>query len=226
MTPDELRAIRKAAGLTQAEMAEILDVSRKTLVNWEKAYFQIPADISKQIATKGLSKTNTAAPKPLKIAEPYYTLRPGVPRSLKSWMRTLAHPLWYQGSLCPAYHAIKQKDPQFDIDRVATTTDLAGYTEPTPDQAYHQLVAFGCAPKAAYDYLCILYRSSLTVPDPAPVDPRIRHENEWLIAHGSLDGFFDAYPQYAEVAPGPPDPELVAAFENAFNLKPTERDDQ
>src|SRR6266516_4529420 len=142
MTPDEFKAIRKAAGLTQAEMAEILDVSRKTLVNWEKAYFQIPADISKQIAGKGLSKTNTAAPKPLKTAEPYYTLRPGVPRSLKSWMRTLAHPLWYLGSFCPAHRVIERKDPQCDLYREATTADLAGYTEPTPDQAYHQLVAF------------------------------------------------------------------------------------
>lgn len=230
MTPAEFKAIRKAAGLTQAEMAEVLDVSRKTLVNWEKGYFQIPSDIATQIAAKGLSKTKPATAKPLKYgAEPYYMRDPLAPKGLKGVRRSLDHPLWYQSSRCPAYAIIKRKAaamaaahptaPPFDVDREATTADLDGYTTPTPDQAYRQLIAFGCTPKAAYDYLVnASYGAQLTVADPEPLDPRIRHENEWLIKHGSLAGFFEAYPQYAPPPAGEPDPALVAAFANAFKL--------
>lgn len=42
MTPDAFKQMRKEAGLTQAEMAEKLGVSRKTVVNWEGGTFAIP----------------------------------------------------------------------------------------------------------------------------------------------------------------------------------------
>jgi putative transcriptional regulator len=35
MTPDELRTIRKALGLSQAAMAQIVGVSRRTVEHWE-----------------------------------------------------------------------------------------------------------------------------------------------------------------------------------------------
>lgn len=35
MTPDELRLLRKAAGLTQRDLAQVLFVARNTVTRWE-----------------------------------------------------------------------------------------------------------------------------------------------------------------------------------------------
>lgn len=53
MSPDEFRKIRKAAGLTQGEMAKRLGVSRLTICNWEGAKFRIPDDVLDRLAATG-----------------------------------------------------------------------------------------------------------------------------------------------------------------------------
>jgi transcriptional regulator with XRE-family HTH domain len=55
MTPDELKAIRKAAGLTQAELGARLRKSRLSIANWENSKYRIPSDLAEQMATAGLS---------------------------------------------------------------------------------------------------------------------------------------------------------------------------
>ncbi len=54
MDPDDFRKLRKAAGLTQGQMAERIGVSRLTINNWEGAKFRIPDDILDTLAEKGL----------------------------------------------------------------------------------------------------------------------------------------------------------------------------
>ncbi len=54
MTGDELKAFRKSKGMNQAELAEKLDKSRKTVVNWETGVFAVPSDIMEQLAAKGI----------------------------------------------------------------------------------------------------------------------------------------------------------------------------
>jgi transcriptional regulator with XRE-family HTH domain len=54
MTPDELKAIRKAAGLTQGALGSKLGKSRLSIANWENAKYRIPSDLAEQMATAGL----------------------------------------------------------------------------------------------------------------------------------------------------------------------------
>lgn len=55
MTPIEFKRIRKALGMTQAELASRLSVSRKTIVNWENMIFALPDDISLLMTEQGLA---------------------------------------------------------------------------------------------------------------------------------------------------------------------------
>lgn len=55
MTPTEFRRLRKAAGMTQAEMARHVDKSRVTIINWEAGTYAIPDGVLDTLANKGLS---------------------------------------------------------------------------------------------------------------------------------------------------------------------------
>ena len=55
MTPDEFRKIRKAARMTQAQMAEHLGKSRLTINNWETGKYAIPVDVLGILAERGVS---------------------------------------------------------------------------------------------------------------------------------------------------------------------------
>ncbi len=55
MTPEEFRKVRKAARMTQAQLAERLGVSRKTVVNWEGGVFAIPDTALDTLTEKGVA---------------------------------------------------------------------------------------------------------------------------------------------------------------------------
>lgn len=55
MSPEEFRKIRKAARMTQAQMATHLGVSRLTINNWETGKFRIPDDALDTLTEKGVS---------------------------------------------------------------------------------------------------------------------------------------------------------------------------
>ena len=61
MTPDELKAIRKAADLSQAEFGDKVGVSRLSVANWENGKYRMPNDLLDKLATAGLTSTATAA---------------------------------------------------------------------------------------------------------------------------------------------------------------------
>lgn len=63
MAPEEFHKIRKAAGLTQSQMAARLGVTRLTICNWEGTKFRIPDDVLDRLAEKGLE---AKTPKPNK----------------------------------------------------------------------------------------------------------------------------------------------------------------
>lgn len=71
MTPGELRDIRKAAGLTQGELAQRLSVTRKTVVNWETARFAIPDDITRRMLASGLAPAPVKVERKLKLTRAY-----------------------------------------------------------------------------------------------------------------------------------------------------------
>lgn len=62
MTPEDFRKLRKAARLNQAQMAERLGVSRKTIVNWETGRFAIPEDVLDRAVERGLDPVPRSAP--------------------------------------------------------------------------------------------------------------------------------------------------------------------
>lgn len=237
MTPDEFRALRKSARMTQAEMAERLDVSRKTIVNYENGIHPIPVDVMSRLEVVSVAKTPAKA-KALN-GPPYYRERPGMPAKYKMWQRQLDHPLWHfdanspvrthvettmkaQGHGKPAIQAV--------TDRIATLSDLDGYAVPTADQAYAMMVKFGCDPLNAYDYLVFIgYESDLTVANPNPQRRANQLENAWVREHGALPASMaEFYRLRPEIKPTRPteeagnleetNPELAKSLNSAFGL--------
>lgn len=67
MTPSELHILRKQFGLTQADLAERLGVSRLTVSNWERARFTIPRDLEQQMAKANLTAAPAKTGKPSRL---------------------------------------------------------------------------------------------------------------------------------------------------------------
>lgn len=55
VTPLELRITRKRANLTQAKMANLLNISRGTLNRWEKGHWAIDADVTSRLSDAGIA---------------------------------------------------------------------------------------------------------------------------------------------------------------------------
>ena len=49
---NKLQEARKAAGLSQAEMAKLLDIPKRTIENWEAGTRKPPGDVEKLIIEK------------------------------------------------------------------------------------------------------------------------------------------------------------------------------
>lgn len=191
MTPKQLFDTRKALGMTQQEMADALDVTRLTVANWEKAKYHMPED------KRAIVLNMTVAPK--QIAEKelkgdrYYTKLSGN----LGLIRTLNHPFWYLGVGSPYREKMEAEGKTWR--EPATTKDLEGYTTPTPDQAYQQLLAAGCNDRKSYWYITSRLRYPLPFPMPAlPNSDEAfnRAHNAWLLEHGTLAGFWEAHPQH------------------------------
>ena len=46
MTPDDLRTLRHAAGLTQAQLAALIDVAQPHVAKWEAGRYRISAPVA------------------------------------------------------------------------------------------------------------------------------------------------------------------------------------
>lgn len=145
MTPDDFRKIRKAAGLTQAEMAAKIGKSRQTVINWEAKVYALPDDILDQLAKVGFAKENTTS-KPL-AGEPWL-----IKVKVGGFQRQLCHPFWYLGVDSPYYRKLMAAEPGKRF-RQTLMSDLDGFTEPTPQQAYDQLIAAGCDPESCRTFI-------------------------------------------------------------------------
>jgi DNA-binding transcriptional regulator YiaG len=51
MDGDELKAIRSALGLTQAELAEMLEVKPNTVARWERGVLSVPKTVELAMET-------------------------------------------------------------------------------------------------------------------------------------------------------------------------------
>lgn len=138
MTPSDFRAIRKAARMTQAQMAERLGVSRKTIVNWETAIFAIPDTVLETLEQKGVE----AAPAPAKVLS--FLTHPQMfqRHSAGAYLRNHLHPHWYLRSTALAPYLTPEQRKLADAF-ITTVEHAVGHVPMTPENAVAFLQSFG-----------------------------------------------------------------------------------
>lgn len=98
MTPDEFRKMRKAARMTQAQMAERLGKSRKTIVNWETGVFAIPADAIDPLVEVGVAASPELAKN--KLDDAYFEIYVHCRRT-NGWTHAQTLEVWRNGPFSP-----------------------------------------------------------------------------------------------------------------------------
>lgn len=137
MTPDEFKKMRKAAGFTQAQMAERLGVSRRTVISWEAGEYSLPADIADKVAAESLQASPNVKHKEItfKTHPHMYNKHPGG----KVIQRNHNHPHWYLRS--PSLRARVTEAERLAADNfISTTAHLEGFTPMTSEEAVAFLV--------------------------------------------------------------------------------------
>lgn len=145
MTPDEFKLMRKAAGMTQAQMAARLGVSRRTVISWEAGEFNMPNDLADKIATEGLQAAPIVKHKPIneKTHPQCYRLH-----HAGRYRRTHLHPHWYLQSTALQAKWTPEQCAQADAF-ITTTEHFENYVPPAPDEAVALLVRLGLEPVEA-----------------------------------------------------------------------------
>lgn len=125
MDGDALKVIRKGYQLTQAAMAEKLEVSRQSYIAWEKGTYKIPANIVERLVAGD-------------VAMPAQKEEAGAPITRKnhpecfvgdSHYFTLAHPRWYNSGDCPLRFQVPES-----MHSHAVVAELATHVAPTMEQ--------------------------------------------------------------------------------------------
>ena len=221
MSPEEFKKIRKAARLTQAQMAEHLGVSRKTVVNWENEIFSIPDNALDTLTEKGVSPVaGEAAPVTLKSHPHLFSNFHG-----KIRQRNHQHPHWWTLVL-RNYMTDAQKAVADAI--VTTTADLE--TVWTPERAVVFTMAF--VGKSRVDAENICRGAGFDVP--MTETAHSAYQQDWaryqeIHPGGGWRDFEEMFPQHREhKATREPTAEETAeslriqqALNSAFNLNHT-----
>jgi transcriptional regulator with XRE-family HTH domain len=211
MTGEEFRKIRKAARMTQAQMAERLGKTRKTIVNWETGVFSIPEGALDTLTETGIAPEPAASAPVTFVTHPeLFTAGNGAAR--KYIRRNHKHPHWWTSAL-RNYMTPEQQNITENIR--TTTDDLA--IEWTSERAIVFTMQFVNKTREEAEDIC--RSAGFDIARTKKLEFIAAH-NEWLTAHGSLAGFYDAYPQYDDrpKPAGEIDPKLKEAFDNAFKL--------
>lgn len=223
MTPEEFRKMRKAARMTQAQMAERLDVSRKTIVNWETGVFSIPDAALDTLTEKGVA----AAPEPIKALDEKTNpeMFNPLPRGArtKGVVRNHRHPHWWTRSLWN----YMTKAQQAAAGAIASTTDDAKNIVWTPERAVVFTMNF--IKKSREQAEDIVRGAGFALP---PSGKALDHAQyladretyKKIDPDGGWRGFEEMFPQYRErTAPAEQTPEqrtkslsLNAALDAAF----------
>lgn len=219
MTGEEFKKLRKAARMTQAQMAERLEVSRKTIVNWENDIFAIPEDALDTLTEKGVA-TAPEAPRPITLKS-----HPDLfSHAFKGiWQRNHKHPHWWIKSLWNFMTPAQQKH----VDgMIATTTDLETMVW-TPERAIVFTMTFVGKPRIEAEDIC--RNAGFDVPVRESAHTAYRRDLAKFRQDYPGEGwrwFEELYPQHKEQrAVREPTPEETAkakevqqALDNAFSF--------
>jgi|GEM_PF-4009876 len=169
--------LRKQNALTQAELGDLLGVSRQAIIKWEKGIHPLPVDIEQR-----LSAVNMAAPVQKKNASKIITDRthPTLYRrnDLGQHVRRLSHPKWWAGAFSP-FSRLCSTAQWAQINPAATVADLETYIEPTVDQARALMLDRGITLKDADAYL--VHMGHLEPPPPTAQELENRAHNARLL---------------------------------------------
>ena len=223
MTPKLFTSMRKEAGMTQAELARELDVSRRTIINWEGATFDIPGNIAEQMRAL-CSSPKEAAPVTPKSHPEFYT-----PTGYKNeFRRNASHPHWFVTCTQLHYH---MEDAQVEaLKAIATSTADIGAMVWTPERAIVFIMQFNRTHDRSSHMSreraeAIARNVGFDVPERAdPLADYKRDRAQFLRDHPGEGWrlFEDLYPQHREAHEAAPagelDPDIKAAFEAAFSL--------
>jgi DNA-binding XRE family transcriptional regulator len=226
-------ALRKQYGLTQAEIAEVVEASRQAVIKWEKGLHPIPNDVEDKLLA-----ANLAAPAAKKNATKiinagthpacYHAL----PTHKGSHARTLLHPKWWAGVGSPFVKLVSEAEWR-QVDAGATVLDLAAYVAPTVEQAHEIMVSRGITFKDASRYLEYMGYSLPEHLKIVPTAEQVKNARynaglaEWNASHPDEPGwrhFEAAKPEYRDApATGEPlvsfDPSLLEELDAAFGIK-------
>jgi DNA-binding XRE family transcriptional regulator len=124
MDGDALKVIRKGYKLTQAKMAEKLEVSRQSYIAWETGKYNIPSDIVARLVAG-----DVAMPAQVEDATAIITWKNHpecfIEDAGRHW-HSLLHPRWYNSGDCPLRHKVPD-----ELRSPATVAELAAHVPPS-----------------------------------------------------------------------------------------------
>lgn len=216
MTPEEFRRVRKATRMTQAQMADRLGKSRKTIVNWETGVHDIPNDALDTLTERGIAPVPESV-KPITPASHPHLYRPGVLRN--TFLRNHKHPHWFATFTRLLHHLTKAQEDAFDA-LIAYPDDIEKM-QWTPERAVAFIESLGIAHQTAKE---LAHEAGFAVK--IERDPYLVAQQEYFKEYplATVDDFLNARPEFKPQQPetaGEPSPELVALFNQAFFSTPT-----
>lgn len=202
MNGDEFRKIRKAIPLTQEQMAQRLDVSRKTIVNWENNVFAIPDDALVTLTEKGVSP----APRPNVPVTPnsHPELYDPTPRgAAKGFQRNHKHPHWWTKSL---YNYMTQAQRDVAERIVTMPRDLENWVW-TSERAVVFTMTF--VNKSREEAEQIVRVAGFDVPRNEKETAMLQYNTDWAqyqkdFSGAGWRGFLEEYPQHKEAREASP----------------------
>jgi DNA-binding XRE family transcriptional regulator len=225
MHNEALKMLRKEKGFTQAEMAEMLEVSRQSYIAWERGTYQVPVDIEKRLADAGMA---TRVSQKMDTTTIKRTTHPQCWLAQKGWYWTLAHPHWFASSDCPIKHLVPKDMYDNIAGRLPTLAEYAAHKPPSPESVFELMLGHGADRNAILKFMVARgYHQFGELVAATPEQLKNQRYNaalaQWNAEHPDEPGwgpFEAANPEYRDVqaAPREQTQEQINSFERFKTL--------
>lgn len=202
MHNEALKMLRKEKNFTQAEMAEMLEVSRQSYIAWETGKYRVPDDIEQRLAEAGMA---TRASQKSQTRTIKRTTHPQCWLAKPGWYWTLAHPFWFASSDCPLRHKVPNLVENYS--RLPTVAEYEAHKPPSPESVFELMTSHGFARNEILAFMIARgYRQFGEAQPPASVAKNVAYNNalaRWNAEHPDMPGwsrFEEHNPQYRESA--------------------------